>query len=122
VSLWSRSEKVPVSTVSTVSITTIRLDNYDITDDQEGMYPFVSESPLLTVYGLSLGRQNNAHVTDVHDITGLIHGPAAGADASCIYLESFSFSLLCTIEYTHTVSPNFHIVTAHVTLNGSVTS
>jgi len=62
VSLWSRSEKVPVSTVSTVSITTIRLDNYDITDDQEGMYPFVSESPLLTVYGLSLGRQNNAHV------------------------------------------------------------
>jgi hypothetical protein len=36
---------------------------------------------------------------------------AAGADASCIYLESFSFSLLCTIEYTHTVLPNFHIVT-----------
>jgi len=34
---------------------------------------------------------------------------AAGADASCIYLESFSFSLLCTIEYTHTVLP-FHIV------------
>jgi hypothetical protein len=36
---------------------------------------------------------------------------AAGADASCIYLESFSFSLLCTIECTHTVLPNFHIVT-----------
>jgi len=36
---------------------------------------------------------------------------AAGADASCIYLDSFSFSLLCTIEYTHTVLPNFHIVT-----------
>jgi hypothetical protein len=34
---------------------------------------------------------------------------AAGADASCIYLESFSFSLLCTIEYTHTVLP-FHVV------------
>ena len=50
-------------------------------------------------------------VTDVHDVTGLIHGPAAGADASCIYLESFSFSLLCTIEYTHTVLPYFHIVT-----------
>jgi hypothetical protein len=50
-------------------------------------------------------------VTDVHDVTGLIHGPAAGADAFCIYLEFFSFSLLCTIEYTHTVLPNFHIVT-----------
>jgi hypothetical protein len=37
---------------------------------------------------------------------------AAGADVSSIYLESFSFSLLCTIEYTHTVLPNFHIVTA----------
>jgi hypothetical protein len=36
---------------------------------------------------------------------------AAGADVSSIYLESFSFSLLCTIEYTHTVLPNFHIVT-----------
>jgi hypothetical protein len=35
---------------------------------------------------------------------------AAGADASCIYLESFSFSLLCTIKYTHTVLPNIHIV------------
>jgi len=44
-------------------------------------------------------------------VTGLIHGAAAGADASCIYLESFSFSFLCTIEYTHTVLPNFHIVT-----------
>jgi len=32
------------------------------------------------------------------------------ADASCIYLESFSFSFLCAIEYTHTVLPNFHIV------------
>jgi hypothetical protein len=50
-------------------------------------------------------------VTDVHDVTGLVHGPAAGADSSCIYLESFSFSLLYTIEYTHTVLPNFHIVT-----------
>jgi len=46
---------------------------------------------------------------------------AAGADASCIYLEFFSFSLLCTIEYTHTVLPNFHIVTISVTLDGSVT-
>jgi len=36
---------------------------------------------------------------------------AAGADVSSIYLEFFSFSLLCTIEYTHTVLPNFHIVT-----------
>jgi len=50
-------------------------------------------------------------VTDVHDVTGLIHGPTAGADAFCIYLESFSFSLLCTIEYMYTVLPNFHIVT-----------
>jgi hypothetical protein len=40
---------------------------------------------------------------------------AAGADASSIYLESFSFSLLCTIEYTHTVLPNFHIVTLNST-------
>jgi hypothetical protein len=39
---------------------------------------------------------------------------AAGADASCIYLESFSFSLLCTIQYTHTVLPNFHVVTSHL--------
>jgi hypothetical protein len=38
---------------------------------------------------------------------------AAGADVSSIYLESFSFSLLCTIEYTHTVLPNFHIVTGY---------
>jgi len=44
-------------------------------------------------------------------VTGLIYGVAAGADASCIYLESFSFSFLYTIEYTHTVLPNFHIVT-----------
>jgi len=44
-------------------------------------------------------------------VTGLIHDSAAGADASCIYLESFSFFLLCTIEYTHTVLLNFHIVT-----------
>jgi hypothetical protein len=36
---------------------------------------------------------------------------AAGADVSSIYLKSFSFSLLCTIEYTRTVLPNFHIVT-----------
>jgi hypothetical protein len=32
-------------------------------------------------------------VTDVHDAPGLIHGPSVGADASCIYLESFSYSL-----------------------------
>jgi len=43
---------------------------------------------------------------------------AAGADASCIYLESFSFSLLCTIEYTHTVLPYFHIVTVVVVVAG----
>jgi hypothetical protein len=30
-----------------------------------------------------------------------------------VYLESFSFSFLCNIEYTHTVLPNFHIVTHH---------
>jgi hypothetical protein len=47
-------------------------------------------------------------------VTDLIHGTAAGADASGIYLESFSFSLLCTIGYTHTVLPNFHIVTNRV--------
>jgi hypothetical protein len=46
-------------------------------------------------------------------VTGLIHGAAAGADASCIYLESFSFSFLCPREYTHTVLPNFHIVTGY---------
>jgi len=34
-----------------------------------------------------------AGVTDVYDVTGLIHGPAAGVDAFCIYLESVSFSL-----------------------------
>jgi len=28
-----------------------------------------------------------------------------------VYLESFSFTLLCTIDYTHTILPNFHIVT-----------
>jgi len=39
---------------------------------------------------------------------------ATGADVSSIYLESFSFSLLCNIEYTHTVLPNFHIVTEFV--------
>jgi len=44
-------------------------------------------------------------------VTGLIHGAAAGADASCVYLESFSFTLLCTIGYMHTVLPNCHIVT-----------
>jgi hypothetical protein len=49
-------------------------------------------------------------------VTGLIHGAAAGADASCIYLESFSFSLLCIIGYTHTVLSNFHIVTTVVTI------
>jgi len=38
---------------------------------------------------------------------------AAGADASCIYLEPFSFSLICTIEYTRTVLPNFYIVTTN---------
>jgi len=62
----------------------------------------------------SLGPLATVAVTDVHDVTGLIHGPAAGADASCIYLESFIFSLLCTIEYMHTVLPNFHIVTVAV--------
>jgi hypothetical protein len=41
----------------------------------------------------SFGHGCYALVTDVHDVTGLIHGPAAGADASCIYFESFSFSL-----------------------------
>jgi hypothetical protein len=44
-------------------------------------------------------------------VTGLIHGAAAGVDGCCIYLESFSFSLRCTIEYTHMILPNFHIVT-----------
>ena len=57
------------------------------------------------------GNITSVGVTDVHDVRDLIHGSAAGSDASCIYLESFSFSLLCTIEYTHTVLPNFHIVT-----------
>jgi hypothetical protein len=50
----------------------------------------------------------------LHIYNGLIQLAVTGADASCIYLESFSFSLFCTIEYTHTVLPNFHIVTEHV--------
>jgi len=48
----------------------------------------------------------------LHIYKGLIQLAGTGADASCIYLESFSFSLLYTIEYTHTVLPNFHVVTA----------
>jgi hypothetical protein len=49
---------------------------------------------------------------------------AAGADASCIYLEFFSFSLLCTTEYTHTVTdielrflPKTHVKLDHLVLN-----
>ena len=42
---------------------------------------------------VSWSAARGGSVTDVHDVTGLIHGPAAGADAFCIYLESFSFSL-----------------------------
>jgi len=69
----------------------------------------------IQVHSTSLGIYFDGIVTDVHDVTGLIPGSAAGANASSIYLESFSFSLLCTIEYTHTVLPNFHIVTGIVT-------
>jgi len=69
----------------------------------------------IQVHSTSLGTYFDGIVTDVHDVTGLIHGSAAEADASCIHLESFSFSLLCTVEYTHTVLPNFHIVTGIVT-------
>jgi hypothetical protein len=47
----------------------------------------------------------------LHIYKGLIQLAVTGADASCIDLESFSFSFLCTIEYTHTVLPSFHIVT-----------
>jgi len=63
---------------------------------------FVLQLGLWFSYQLSLThRRTTQHsdsqprdiVTDVHDVTGLIHGPAAGADAFCIYLESFSFSL-----------------------------
>jgi hypothetical protein len=36
-------------------------------------------------------------VTNVHNVTGLIQGAAAGANAPCIYPESFSISLLSTI-------------------------
>ena len=42
---------------------------------------------------ISLVFTNCHYVTDVRDVTGLIHGTVAGADASCIYLESFFFSL-----------------------------
>jgi len=38
---------------------------------------------------------------------------AAGADPSCIYLESFFFSFLCTLELVHIVVPNIHIVTGY---------
>jgi len=50
----------------------------------------------------------------LHIYKGLIQLAVTGADASCIYLESLFFTLpfLCTIEYTHTVLPNFHIVTS----------
>lgn len=44
-------------------------------------------------------------------VTGLIHGIAAGANISCLYLELLSFSALCTTEYMHMVLPNFEIVT-----------
>jgi hypothetical protein len=32
-----------------------------------------------------------------------------------VYLESFSFSLLCTTQYTYKVLPNFHIVPIYLT-------
>jgi len=63
---------------------------------------------------LSLTNLHLVYVTDVHDVTGLIHGTAAGADAFCIYLQSFSFCVLCIIEYTHTVVPNFHMVAVYI--------
>jgi hypothetical protein len=65
-------------------------------------------------YSMIKQQQRGGSVTDIRDVTGLIHGFAAGADAFCIYLKSFSF-LLCTIKYTHTVLPNFNIVTCCMT-------
>jgi hypothetical protein len=35
---------------------------------------------------------------------------AARADVLSIFLESFSYTPLCTIEYMLTVFPNFHII------------
>ena len=55
------------------------------------------------------------HFTVLHIYKGLIQLAVTGADASCIYLESLSFSLpfLCTLVYTHG-SP--HTVTYSVTI------
>jgi hypothetical protein len=61
-----------------------------------------------------LASKVTLRVTDVHDVTGLIHRPVTGADASCISRVFLLFSFLCTIEYTHTVLPNFHIATLRV--------
>jgi hypothetical protein len=59
------------------------------------------------------GAQQEGEV--LHMYKGLIQLAVTGADASCIYLESLSFSLssLCTLVYTHG-SP--HTVTVAVTL------
>jgi len=54
------------------------------------------------IYDVSLAQNFRTVVADVHDVTGLIHGPTAGADASCIYLESFSFSPFSVPQNTRT--------------------
>jgi hypothetical protein len=75
-------------------------------------FPYDANNNLESLWYLVFVQFRSCHesVTDVHDVTGLIHGHCCRDNASCVYLESFSFSLLCTIEYTHTVLPNFHIV------------
>ena len=72
-----------------------------------------------------------AHDAGTHaagDVTG-VHVPETcyRFDTRCccrgrclLYISfSFSFSLLCTIEYTHTVLPNFHLVTGDNALKSS---
>jgi len=55
---------------------------------------------------------NDVTVTVVHDVTGLIHGPAAGGRCLLnISRDLHLLSFLCTIKYMHMVFPNFHIVT-----------
>jgi hypothetical protein len=51
--------------------------------------------------------------TDVHDVTELIHRHRCRGQCLCIYLEPFSFSLMCTIDYMYMDFPNVHIVTGY---------
>jgi len=79
----------------------------------------MSPQPVSQFGDLSIGNFLSDHIvtgagTDAHDVTRLIHSAAAGADASCISRVFLLLSFLCTVEYTHTILPNFHIVTGAV--------